>query len=291
MGTTGRWTQESILRESERWVHVPAAGTLVEDGERLLVHPPGSHGTSRVWRSWPARVRAEGLILDTIEEVRASGGARIVWHTGDAVSPPFMDYFLSQHGFEKTEDLEVLVFELGNNPQPNLPRLDVPADTYANLVRDEAGILTAHAIASRVFPDSPELTEPEIHAYLRGIEGLERQPSEPDDDDAHTLRFLAFLRDRTRGTGEVAATAGAQLVDETVRLWGAGTLEEYRRRGAYRTLVIERCRFAHALGATLALTKANAATSASILRGAGFRPVASERRHALQIPTRDTTMG
>lgn len=282
----GRWTDEAVLRESELWVHVPAGDTLVESGERFLVHPPGFHGTSRVWRSWPARDRAEGLILETIEQVRASGGARLVWHTGDAISPPFMDDLLSRHGFEKTEDLEVLAFDLGDDPQPNLPQLDVPDDVYVDLVREEAKILKANAIASRIFPNSPDLTEPEIRAYLHGIEGLKRRTSEPDD--ARTLRFLAFIRGRTRGIEKVVATAGAQIVDETVRLWGAGTLTEHRRRGAYRALVIERCRFAHALGATLALTKANTATSASLLQSAGFRPVASERRQALQISNRDT---
>ena len=289
MGTTGRWTDEAVLRESERWVHVPASGTLIEDGERFLVHTPGSRGVSRVWRAWPTRDRAEALILETMEEVRESGGGRLVWHTGDAISPPFMDDLLSRHGFEKTEDLEVLAFDLGDGPQPNLPQLDVPADIYVNLVRAETEILKAHAIASRIFPNSPDLTEPEIRAYLRDIEGLERQPPEPDD--ALTLRFLASLRDQWQGPEKVVATAGAQLVEETVRLWGSGTLVEHRRRGAYRALVVERCRFAHALGATLALTKANTLTSASLLRSAGFRPVASERRHTLQIPNQNTTTG
>ncbi len=96
--------------------------------------------------------------------------------------------------------------------------------------------------------------------------------------------FLAFVSDPVNRGKKAVATAGAEVVDETVRLWGAGTLAEHRGRGAYSALVVERCRLAHALGATLALTKANAATSAPLLRNAGFRPVASERRHALQIP-------
>ena len=263
-------------------MHVPAAGTVVEDGERFLVRPPGFRGTSRVWRSWPARDRAEALILETIEEVRASGGTRLVWHTGDAISPPFMDDLLPQHGFEKTEDLEVLAFELGDDPRPKLPRLDVPGDISVDLVRDGAEFLQADTIAAHIFPNSPEPTEPEIRAYLRGLENLEHRTPEPDD--ARTLRFLACLPDRTRGKETVVATAGAQIVGETVRLWGAGTLAEHRGRGAYRALVVERCRFAHALGATLALTKANTTTSAPLLQNAGFRPVASERRHQLRIP-------
>ena len=124
----GLWTDEAILRESERWVHVPPSGVLVENAGCLLVHPRARRGTSRVWRSWPDRAGAEALILQTIEETRAAGGTGLVWHTGDAVSPPFMDDALAQRGFEKTEDLDVLAFELGADPEPNLPDLRVPHD-------------------------------------------------------------------------------------------------------------------------------------------------------------------
>jgi hypothetical protein len=182
------------MLESERWVHVPATSILTENGERLLVHPPSRRGTSRVWRSWPTRGRAVGLILETIEEVRESGGGRLVWHTGDGASPPFMDDLLSRHGFEKTEDLEVLAFELGDDPRPRLPRLD-GRDLRVDLVRDAAGLREAHAIESRVFPHSPELTDPEIRDYLRGVEAPWSRKPEPDYADARTLRFLAFVSD------------------------------------------------------------------------------------------------
>ena len=54
---------------------------------------------------------------------------------------------------------------------------------------------------------------------------------------------------------------------------------------------MERCRDAHALGATLALTKANTASSAPILRNAGFSPVASERRYAFEIAAQASPLG
>ena len=81
------------------------------------------------------------------------------------------------------------------------------------------------------------------------------------------------------------------MTGKTARLWGAGTLPGHRSRGAYRALVMERCRHARALGATLALTKANTASSAPILRNAGFRPVASERRYALKIAAQVSPLG
>ncbi len=82
------------------------------------------------------------------------------------------------------------------------------------------------------------------------------------------------------------------MTGKTARLWGAGTLPGHNRgRGAYRALVVERCRHAHALGATLALSKANTASSAPILRNAGFRTVASERRYALKIAAQVSPLG
>ena len=88
-----------------------------------------------------------------------------------------------------------------------------------------------------------------------------------------------------------SCTASAEVAGERVRLWGAGTLPEYRGRGAYRALVMERCRHAHSLGATLGLAKANAASSSPILRAAGFRRVATERRYALKIAARAIPRG
>jgi hypothetical protein len=48
VGTDRRWTDEAVLRESERWVHIPQDGMCSEDDRRLLVHLPKRWGTSRV---------------------------------------------------------------------------------------------------------------------------------------------------------------------------------------------------------------------------------------------------
>jgi hypothetical protein len=84
-------------------------------------------------------------------------------------------------------------------------------------------------------------------------------------------------------TRQACGAAGAQVVGKTLRLWGAATREAFRCRGAYRALVLERCRVGIELGATLALTKANIATSSPTLERAGFRVVATERRHVLEV--------
>lgn len=287
MGAGDGWTDEAILRESGRWVHVPSEGTRIEDARRLLVHLPKSWRTSRVWRSWAVDERRAGDLIDeTIGEVRASGGERLVWHTGDRISPPFMDECLAAHGFELAEDLDVLAFVLIDDSGPRLPRLGTTECIDARLVRDAAELREVLGVDSDIF-GSPQPSGVEFAEYDGELEKLRRFESgrSPSPGDSIALRFAASVDIGPGGEDarRTVAAAGAQLVGETLRLWGAATLEAFRRRGAYRALVLERCRFGMDLGATLALTKANAATSSLILQRAGFRRVGKERRHVREI--------
>lgn len=194
-----------------------------------------------------------------------------------------MDDVLTRHGFDKIEDLDVLAFELGTDDKRKLPDLHVADDVSTRLVTDEADFRLANVVEAGVFPAST-WGEADTRAYLHGIlelKGHRRWKRPGPDGFSLVLRYLATLRNTGTEGQATVATAGAEVAGEAVRLWGAGTLAGYRGRGAYRALVMERCR--HALGATLALAKANTASSAPILRAAGFRPVATERRYALKM--------
>jgi hypothetical protein len=282
-----RWTDEAVRLESERWIHVPSEGVRIEDERRLLVHLPRRWGQSRVWRaSVPDEERAQELIRETISAVRDFGGGRLVWHTGEGISPAFMDECLAKCGFETTEKLDVLAFFLGDGKESRLPRLGVPEGVTAGLVRDAEGLREALLVDSEVFSSPPPSGEEfsEYAGELERLELLERGEALPEGASL-VLRFLALVevdserRVRTRAIG----AAGAQMVGKTLRLWGAATPEAFRGRGAYRALVLERCRLGRELGATLALAKANVATSGPTLERAGFRIVATERRHALEV--------
>ena len=267
----------------------PPDGTPLEDEQRLLVHLPRRWGQSRVWRSWvPDEERAGELIEDTIGAVRAADGGRLVWHTGEGISPPFMDECLARRGFQTTEELAVLAFSLVDGLEPRLPWLGVPEGVTAELVRSADGLREALLVDSEVFSSPPPSGE-EFAEYARELEKLDlRNHGESlEEDPSLALRFLALVDadsghrgDKTR---QACGAAGAQIVGETLRLWGAATREAFRGRGAYRALVLERCRVGIELGATLALTKANIATSSPTLERAGFRVVARERRHALEV--------
>jgi hypothetical protein len=139
-----RWTDEAVIRESERWVYVPPEGAHLEDERRLLLHLPKRWGQSRVWRSSaPDEEKACELIGETIGAVRAFGGGRLVWHTGEGLSPPFMDECLARLGFETSEELHVLAFSLVDGQRSRLPRLGVPEGVTAELVRDTDGLREA----------------------------------------------------------------------------------------------------------------------------------------------------
>jgi hypothetical protein len=143
-----------------------------------------------------------------------------VRHTGDRVAPTFMNALPPRYGFERTEVLEVLAFEL-DDPRPRLPRLDVPtALLCAALVRDEAGIRKAHAVESRILlPNSPAFVEPEIHAYLRGIEGLIRHKPGPEGDAATRCWSRTGTPPRTtpRGSGWKRLSTNVNLYQTIIR--------------------------------------------------------------------------
>ncbi len=185
MGADEGWTDEAVLRESERWVHVPRDGTRLEDERRLLVHLPKRWGTSRVWRTWAADERLAGdLIEETIGEVLAAGGGRLLWHTGDRIAPPFMDECLAGHGFEIREELDVLAFVLIDDSGPRLPRLGAPEGVNVGLVHDARGLREVLRVDSEVFgsPPPPGGEFAEYDGELEKLRRLERGESLGGDE-------------------------------------------------------------------------------------------------------------
>ena len=138
-----------------------------------------------------------------------------------------MDGLLPQHGFGKTEDLDVPAFELGTEWEPKLPELRVPAGARARLVTKEPDLHGVRAVEAAVFPTS-SWDRRDTRAYLRGLSNLdlrERTPIRKRSDEAvsHVLRYVASVRNPENEGWEDAATAGAEVAGERVRLWGAGT--------------------------------------------------------------------
>src|SRR2546423_1522456 len=94
---------------------------------------------------------------------------------------------------------------------------------------------------------------------------------------------IGEVAERVRQWGKPAAVGGCTLRGEVAHLWGAVTLREYRRRGAYRAVLAERLRLARAHGATLALVKGRVETSGPILLRSGFAAYSEERCYWLPV--------
>jgi len=158
----------------------------------------------------------------------------------------------------------------------------------AELVRDPEGLREALRVDAEVFR-SPPPSDEEFTEYAGEVEKLRRREcGEPSGEGASlALRFAASVIPNPTHGGDtplrIIAAAGAQVVGGTLRLWARRRARRLEAGGAYRALVLERCRVGTHLGATLALTKANIATSASMLKRAGLRRFGIERRHVLEV--------
>jgi GNAT superfamily N-acetyltransferase len=82
--------------------------------------------------------------------------------------------------------------------------------------------------------------------------------------------LVAYVNGRPVGSG------GILLVDGVARLWGGVVVPSARGQGVYRAVLDARLAYAVRHGATMALVKGNVATSAPILRKAGFTAFGQE---------------
>jgi hypothetical protein len=97
-------------------------------------------------------------------------------------------------------------------------------------------------VGSEVFR-SPPPSDEEVAEYAGGLEKLRRRELGESPGEEVSLRFVATWNPVPEREGNdarsIVAAAGAQVVGETLRLWGAATREAFRGRGAYGALVLK----------------------------------------------------
>ncbi|MFL6074465.1 MAG: GNAT family N-acetyltransferase [Mycobacteriales bacterium] len=258
------WTPAAVAAAAARWRRwAPPESALLDTGteEVSLLHSEAT-----VCRAEPAgRTAAE--IVDIVLALAGDCRATIVtWPLLTGTDPPGLAEALEAYGARVVGERELLGYPLAG-PGPDLAP---PADVTCRPVIDRAGLRTSAGIkaASRGLRRPPD----DVLA-MRAADLLPTGRRAP----VHFL-YLADLAGRCAGTG------GYTLRDDRVcRLWGGGVLPEFRRRGVYRRLVADRVAAAHARGATLALAKARAGTSAPILLRAGFTHYGREIRYRLRL--------
>ena len=142
------------------------------------------------------------------------------------------------------------------------------ADVEVRRATDEQTVRDAIVIGNDAF-GGEEPTAEQVATALAEVErGL------ADDSGG---RWVAYVDGRPAGTG------GYTLADDVCRLWGGGTAQHLRGRGAYRAVLDARLAAARAAGATLALTHGVVDTSSPILRRIGFTRYGEERTLVLDL--------
>ncbi len=250
---------------------------VLADDYRLVRYPDWAldpaFPAAQVTRSRSGRPAAE-LIGEVAGRVGRWGLPGVAWWVSSATRPDDTEAVLRARGGTRIDAVSILARELDGDP----PDLDVPGDVRVELVADERTFRAASAVAVRGWGRR----EPAAGA-------LDRELGEALRDLAAWSGFRVVASvPRPGGGAEPVSTGGCTLrgqpgPGQVAQLWGAVTLREHRRRGAYRAVLAERLRLARAHGATLALVKGRAETSGPILARAGFAECDQERCYWLSI--------
>lgn len=258
---------EQVL-EAATWVWVPDGADEVQSEEYRLVRYPDRYcdptfpPAQVVWSN--AKRPAGDLIDDVSAHVRAWGLREVSWSVSGVTRPADTEQVLVANGAVLREAYRVLAYDL----RAGLPELDLPDDVVVELVSDEPGLHAAMRVNAEGW-GSPRPSEAEL---AREVERMARE-----------LEHWSSFRVLVSIGGEPVATGGCTLIGDAAHLLGSVTLAAWRRRGAYRAVLVERLRLASQHGAVLAVVKGRIDTSAPILTRAGFIDYGEERRYRLRV--------
>jgi hypothetical protein len=270
------WTPRHVLDAAVAMEWCPDGATeVLTDDYRLIRYPDRmldpAFPAAQVTRSRSERTAAE-VIGEVAARVRGWGRPGVAWWVSAATLPPDTEAALRAAGGTRIDAVQILARELnGDDAGPASPD-----DVSVELVADERTFRAASMVAVRGWGRKEPASAALAREYARVVRELATWSR---------FRVLASVR------GEPAAVGGCTLRGEVAQLWGAVTLREYRRRGAYRAVLAERLRVARVHGATLALVKGRVETSGPILLRAGFTDYGEERCYWLPLTQRDTKRG
>ena len=262
------WTPQHVLDAAVAMEWCPDGATeVLADDYRLIRYPDWAldptFPAAQVTRSRSERTAAE-IIGEVAGRVRRWGRPGVAWWVSSATLPPDTEAALRAAGGKQIDTVQILARELnGDDAGP-----PVPGEVSVELVAGERAFRAASMVTVRGWGRKEPAGAALAREYAEAVRDLAAWSS---------FRVLASVR------GEPAAVGGCTLRGEVAQLWGAVTLREYRRRGAYRAVLAERLRLARVHGATLALVKGRVETSGPILARDGFAVYAEERCYWLPL--------
>ena len=249
------WTPRRVLDAAVAMEWRPdGAVEVLTDDYRLIRYPDwaldSTFPAAQVTRSHSERAAAE-VIGDVAGRVRQWGRPGVAWWVSSETRPADTETALRAAGGKQIDVVQILARELDGDESV----LAVPGDVSVELVDGERAFLAASMVVVRGWGRKEPTGAALAREYAEAVRDLAAWSS---------FRVLASVE------GDPAAVGGCTLRGEVAHLWGAVTLREYRRRGAYRAVLAERLRLARAHGATLALVKGRVETSGPILLRSGF---------------------
>lgn len=251
---------DDILSASAAWVWFPR-GSESEKTDLQLVRYPARFGGG-VRASQVDSDADAAVVLDrALERTRAWGERELRFWTNASDRPDLEDE-LRRRGAEHVDTVAVFALPIGD------AAVDAPPAATAEVVRTLDQVREVDAINVPVWEQQP-LDEDGLRTEFEEVTA--------------SLAAGTHVRVLARLDGRAVSTGGCTIVDGFARLWGAATLPDARGRGAYRAVLAERLRASASLGATTALVKGRTATSAPILRRAGFTSYGDERCYRLTL--------
>lgn len=202
-----------------------------------------------VYRSVLADDEVDARVSEVIDQHRALG-AGFRWWVTPSTRPRDMGSRLLARGFEHIDDVEGMVADAGGFPEPAAGDVEVlrigldEADTWVETTGEGW--------------DMPAAGRARFGVEVRNVLA---------DPDSRSHYFLARL------DGVPAGTCALTLVDDFAHFSGSVVIPEYRRRGAYRAMILERMRFVRARGMRHVTNTCVKSTSAPICAKLGFRKV------------------
>lgn len=229
---------------------------LLREPDFALFFSPGSE----VHAATVQRVRTTGTAVASVlararELLRERGRSCAGWELGDGGEPHDLVERLLELGLERDADEPVAV----GLALRGIPAWPPAAGIEVRRVSSLEELAEARAIQQRAFGGSELRQDEEQLALDLSREGV----------DGAT--FVACL------DGAPVAAAYAAYTEWAVLLFGGGTLEHARGRGAYRALVMARAHEAERRGTPVLVTHAGK-LSLPILEGLGFERVARIER-------------
>jgi GNAT superfamily N-acetyltransferase len=257
-----------VLAAAAAMTWCPEGATeVLTDDYRLIRYPDWVLGPSfpAAQITWSRTSRPLDEVIDEVSaHLRSWGLAQLAWWVSPTSAPRDTEDVLRAHGATMINETRIQARVL-TTYAPSEPIRD---NLTLELVREE-----------RTFRDASDLT---VRGWMRTApdqEEFARQLAEVID----SLRRWSAFRVVGYVDGEPAATGGCTLVGEVAELWGAFTLPEYRRRGAYKAVLAESLRLAREHGAELALVKGRVLTLAPILLRSGFADYGRESSYLLRL--------